>query len=93
MQEWRQCIECRSVGADDAKLSIHTDVLASRTVDSLAGGRFSMQTTAMAFIRDALAPYLQATMTQCVADVVHAGVNLDLCTDPLEVSWQRDLRL
>lgn len=69
------------------QLSIHTDVLASRTVDSLAGGRFSMQTTTMAFIRDTLAPYLQATMTHVVADVVNAGVNLDLSTDPLDVSF------
>lgn len=70
------------------QISVHEQVLRSRSLPELANTRFAIISVVMQFIRPHLAPYLKAVLTEHIQRVVQVD-ELDLSTDPVDVSVER----
>lgn len=67
------------------QLAVHEEVLRSASLENLAEARFAIISVATQYIRPKVTPCLQELLTEHVMRVVEA-TELDLCTDPGEVS-------
>jgi len=69
-------------------MAVHDEILYSDSLATLAEARFPIVPLAAQYIRPTLTTYLQDVLSEHVIRVVEAP-NLDLCTDPVEVSQCR----
>ena len=67
------------------QLALHEEILRSGSLKELGDARFAIASIAMQYVRGSITPILQQMLVDSVNRTVHAS-ELDLSTDPLEVS-------
>lgn len=66
------------------QISVHEQILRSRSLHELADTRFAIISVAMQFVKPHLAPYLRAMLTEHIQRVIQVE-ELDLSVDPVDI--------